>query len=117
VRPVTRALIAVFAMAAFATPAGLARAAGSHISVSKVVDVSRDQTSQNETPLAVNPANPQNMITGNNDWNYNDGCGGQHHAGRREDVDAHAAQRLPARDHQVHQRPERAGHRRVRRGR
>src|SRR6266850_6899629 len=40
-----------------------------------VVNVSQDTTSQNETPLAVNPANPQNMITGNNDWNYNDGCG------------------------------------------
>ncbi len=40
-----------------------------------VVNVSRDTTAQNETPLAVNPANPSNMITGNNDWNYNDGCG------------------------------------------
>jgi hypothetical protein len=40
-----------------------------------VVNVSRDTTAQNETPLAVNPANPLNMITGNNDWNYNDGCG------------------------------------------
>jgi|SRR5579859_720567 len=40
-----------------------------------VVNVSRDTTAQNETPLAVNPANPQNLITGNNDWNYNDGCG------------------------------------------
>ena len=40
-----------------------------------VVNVSNDTTSQNETPLAVNPANAQNLITGNNDWNYNDGCG------------------------------------------
>ena len=39
-----------------------------------VVNVSRDTTSQNETPIAVNPANPLNMITGANDWNYNDGC-------------------------------------------
>jgi hypothetical protein len=39
------------------------------------VNVSRDTTAQNETPLAVNPADPQNLITGNNDWNYNDGCG------------------------------------------
>jgi hypothetical protein len=45
------------------------------ITVSRVVDVSGDQTAQNETPLAINPANPANMITGNNDWNYNDGCG------------------------------------------
>jgi len=40
-----------------------------------VVDVSNDQTAQNETPLAVNPLNPSNLITGANDWNYNDGCG------------------------------------------
>lgn len=44
-----------------------------------VVDVSQstpsgDVLSQNETPIAVNPANPDNMITGGNDWNYNDGC-------------------------------------------
>jgi hypothetical protein len=50
----------------------------SSIAVS-VVDVSQstpsgDVQSQNETPIAVNPANPQNMITGANDWNYNDGC-------------------------------------------
>src|SRR5213083_3206642 len=38
------------------------------------VDVSRDTTAQNETPLAVNPLNSSNWITGANDWNYNDGC-------------------------------------------
>ena len=40
-----------------------------------VVNVSNDTTAQNETPLAVNPVNAQNFITGNNDWNYNDACG------------------------------------------
>jgi hypothetical protein len=45
----------------------------------ETVDVSQstpsgDVLSQNETPIAVNPANPDNMITGANDWNYNDGC-------------------------------------------
>src|SRR5881409_60471 len=40
-----------------------------------VVNVSDDTTAQNETPLAVNPRNAQNLLTGNNDWNYNDGCG------------------------------------------
>ncbi len=39
-----------------------------------VVDVSQDTTAQNETPLAVNPLNPNNWITGANDWNFNDGC-------------------------------------------
>jgi hypothetical protein len=67
------ALAAVLVAAAGLTVA--AQAGGSGITVSRVVDVSGDTTSQNETPLAVNQANPQNMITGNNDWNYNDGCG------------------------------------------
>jgi hypothetical protein len=40
-----------------------------------VTNVSRDTTAQNETPLAFNPRNPQNLLTGNNDWNNNDGCG------------------------------------------
>lgn len=39
-----------------------------------VVNVSRDTTAQNETPLAVNPLDAQNLVTGANDWNYNDGC-------------------------------------------
>jgi hypothetical protein len=43
--------------------------------VSFIRNVTSDTTSQNETPLAVNPLNPDNLLTGNNDWNYNDGCG------------------------------------------
>src|SRR4051812_15729774 len=52
-----------------------AQLAGGGITVNNVVNVTSDTTAQNETPLAVNPLNPQNIITGNNDWNYNDGCG------------------------------------------
>ncbi len=47
----------------------------SKIAVYGPVNVTRDTTAQNETPLAFNPTNPQNLLTGNNDWNYNDGCG------------------------------------------
>jgi hypothetical protein len=46
----------------------------SDIAISKVVDVSNDETAQNETPIAVNPANPANIVVGANDWNPNDGC-------------------------------------------
>ncbi len=53
------------------TAARSVKAAGSS---AFVVNVSNDTTAQNETPLAVNPLNPQNFITGGNDWNYNDGC-------------------------------------------
>src|SRR6266550_2150298 len=57
------------------TPAGPSFSTSRSSGPVLVVNVSRDTTAQNETPLAVNPANPSNMITGNNDWNYNDGCG------------------------------------------
>jgi hypothetical protein len=57
-----------------ATTSALQSLTGS-ISVNSVVNVTRDTTAQNETPLAVNPRNPLNLITGNNDWNHNDGCG------------------------------------------
>jgi len=71
---VKRTIRATFvALVVCAAVASTAAAAG-RITVSTPVDVSRDQTSQNETPLAINPANAANMITGANDWNYNDGC-------------------------------------------
>lgn len=43
--------------------------------VTTVVNVTNDTTAQNETPLAANPRDSKNLLTGNNDWNYNDGCG------------------------------------------
>ncbi len=69
-----RIALAVLITVAFAAALAGSAAAGSGITISPVVDVSRDQTSQNETPIAINPANRANMITGANDWNYNDGC-------------------------------------------
>jgi len=58
-------------------PAGgsLVQAVSGSPTVNFVTNVTNDTTAQNETPLAVNPTDPQNFITGNNDWNYNDGCG------------------------------------------
>jgi hypothetical protein len=51
-----------------------ARAAQLAAAGSMVVDIGNDTTAQNETPIAVNPSNPQNFIVGANDWNNNDGC-------------------------------------------
>jgi len=53
----------------------LAKSVSGGPTVNSVVNVTNDTTAQNETPLAVNPRNEQNLLTGNNDWNYNDGCG------------------------------------------
>jgi hypothetical protein len=67
-----RGAIALFAaLLAFTVGAGSAAAT----TISTPVNVTRDDTSQNETPLAVDPANPNIMVSGSNDWNYNDGCG------------------------------------------
>ena len=78
-RALVRASLLLCTLAACSDPAtspasGTPRLATGSGGIS-VVNVSRDTTAQNETPLAVNPVNPQNLITGSNDWNYNDGCG------------------------------------------
>jgi hypothetical protein len=54
--------------------ASLSQSTSGSPTVNVVTNVTNDTTAQNETPLAVNPINPQNYITGSNDWNYNDGC-------------------------------------------
>lgn len=79
---VTRsALLAVFVLVACddsqserPTAPNVARSGQLAASGAIVVDVGNDTTAQNETPIAVNPTNPQNFIVGANDWNYNDGC-------------------------------------------
>src|SRR5437773_2047160 len=75
------ALLAVFVLAACddsqsnrPTAPNLARAVQLSASGATVVEIGNDTTAQNETPIAVNPTNPQNFIVGANDWNYNDGC-------------------------------------------
>lgn len=66
-----RLLAVLFVFAAVASAAGTAGAT----TIGRPVDVTRDDTSQNETPLAVDPANPSILLSGSNDWQYNDGCG------------------------------------------
>lgn len=79
-----RPLVAVAAAGAVAVLAGaligfpIRTGASPSIKVS-VVNVSQstpsgDVLSQNETPIAINPMDSDNMITGANDWNFNDGC-------------------------------------------
>ena len=75
------ALLAMFVLAACddsqsERPTAPSMAWGTQLAASGalVVDIGNDTTAQNETPIAVNPANSQNFIVGANDWNYNDGC-------------------------------------------
>jgi hypothetical protein len=65
-------LLAVLAVCAVSA---IAAASAGAVTISKPVNVTRDDTAQNETPLAVDPAHPNIMVSGANDWNYNDGCG------------------------------------------
>src|SRR3954465_11661038 len=70
-----RRLFVLALLVACERPSDFAVSSEADLSSTYVTDVSQDQTAQNETPIAVNPVNPDNLITGNNDWNYNDGCG------------------------------------------
>lgn len=74
-------LLAVAAIAACSDATSSRPTAPNELSVAQlatagatVVDIGNDTTAQNETPIAVNPTNSQNLIVGANDWNYNDGC-------------------------------------------
>ena len=82
-RPTARlAVIALAALAAcdrqpLSSTESLTPTSASHSRASAstfVVNVTNDTTAQNETPIAVNPRNPFNLVVGGNDWNYNDGC-------------------------------------------
>jgi len=65
-------LLAVLVLCAVAAVGARSAAA---TTIGAPVNVTRDDTSQNETPLAVDPAHPNILLSGSNDWQYNDGCG------------------------------------------
>jgi hypothetical protein len=71
---VNRKLRLLALVGALLAAAAVASSAGA-VTVGKVVDVTRDQLSQNETPVAIDQASPSILLAGSNDWNYNDGCG------------------------------------------
>lgn len=48
---------------------------GAATQIGPVVDASNDTVTNNEITIALNPANPNNVVTGWNDWNRNEGCG------------------------------------------
>jgi hypothetical protein len=70
-----KGLVRLLAVVTVCAVSAIAAASAGAVTISKPVNVTRDDTSQNETPLAVDPANPNILVSGSNDWNYNDGCG------------------------------------------
>jgi hypothetical protein len=48
---------------------------GATTQIGTVTNASADQVTNNEITIAHNPANPNNVVTGWNDWNRNEGCG------------------------------------------
>jgi hypothetical protein len=69
------ARIRLLAVLTLVVAAAIAAGSAGAVTISSPVDVTRDTTSQNETPLAVDPVNPDIMVSGSNDWEFNDGCG------------------------------------------
>src|SRR2546429_419611 len=55
-------------------PAGPSLATGRHGPYLYLTDVRRDTAAQDESAIAVKPRNANNILTGANDFNLNDGC-------------------------------------------